>query len=144
MPEIGVLIFLNFFCYFFRNFLAWVEYERNSGRKFFSPFLDLSHPVLAWNNAGKRFFNFLNFIAIFFGIFLHWLSMNGIRVLNFFFSFSAYLIPFWQKILQEIGFLIFWIFLLIFSEFSFSARVLTEFGTKFFFYVSRPISSCFD
>ena len=51
---------------FFRNFLSGVKYERNSGLKFFSPFLGLSHPVLAKTNAGKRFFNFLNFFAIFF------------------------------------------------------------------------------
>ena len=36
----------------------------------------------------------------------------------FFFSFSAYVIPFWLKIMPERGFLIFWIFLLFNSEFS--------------------------
>ena len=48
------------------------------GIKFFSLFLGLSHPVLAKNIAGKRFSNFLNFFAIFFGIFLPGSSMNGI------------------------------------------------------------------
>ena len=56
------------FCYFFRNFLARVEYVRNSGPKFFSRFLGLSHPVLAKTNVGKRFFEFFyyyfrNFLA---------------------------------------------------------------------------------
>ena len=46
---------------------------------FFFVVLGQSHPVLAKNNAGKRFFNFLNFFAIFFGIFLSGSSMNGIR-----------------------------------------------------------------
>ena len=69
----------EFFCNFFRNFLARVEYERNSRQKFFSPFLVLSHLVLAKNNAGKRCFNFLTFYAILFGIFLPGSSMNGIR-----------------------------------------------------------------
>jgi len=78
MPERDVLIF-EFFCEFFRNFLAWVEYVRNSGLKFFSLFLGLSHPVLAKNNTGKWFFNFLNFFAISFGIFLPGSSMDGIR-----------------------------------------------------------------
>ena len=71
---------LIFFFFFLRNFLARVENERNSGLKFFSLFLGLSHPVLAKNNVGKRFFLiFSNFFAIFFGILLHESSMNGIR-----------------------------------------------------------------
>ena len=73
--------FFNFFCYFFRNFLAGVQYERNSGLKFFSPFPGLSHPILAKNYAGKKVFNFLNFLnffAIFFGIFFPGSSMKGI------------------------------------------------------------------
>ena len=61
MPERGFLEFLNFFC----NFLTGVQYKRNSGLKFFSPFLDLSHPVLARNIAWNRFFNFLNFFLFF-------------------------------------------------------------------------------
>ena len=56
--------FFKFFCYFFRNFLPLVEYERNSGVKFFSRFLGLPHLLLAKNNVGKRFFNFSNFFAI--------------------------------------------------------------------------------
>ena len=55
----------EFFSYFFRNFNARVEYERNLGLNFFSHFLGLSHPVLAKNSAGKRIFNFLKFFAIF-------------------------------------------------------------------------------
>ena len=70
--------FLNFFTIFFRNFLARVEYERNSGVKFCFHFFGLSCPVWAKKNAGKRFYNFLNFFTIFFGIFLPWSNMNGI------------------------------------------------------------------
>ena len=135
MPERGFLIFY----YFFQNFLARVEYERNSGLNFFFLFLGLSHPVLAKNNAGK---SFCNFFASFFGILLPRSRMNGSREI-FFFSFSVYLIPFWQKIMLERGFLIFWIFLLFFSEFSSSGRVWTEFGTKSFSLLSQPISSRF-
>ena len=65
MPERGFSKFFNFFAIFFQNFLAGVQYKRNSGLKFFSPFLVLSHPVLARNIAEKRFFDFLNFFAIF-------------------------------------------------------------------------------
>ena len=78
MPERGVLIFKLYFPIYFENFFARVENERNSGLNFFSLFLGLFHPVLANNNAGKRFLNFLNFFAIFFGIFLPELSMSEI------------------------------------------------------------------
>src|SRR6266702_3545744 len=106
MPGKGFIIF-EFFYYFFRNFLARVEYERNSGPKFCFHFFGLSHPVLAKNNAGKRLYNFLNFFTIFFGIFLLWSSMNGIRDENFVFTFSVYLNPFWLKIMPGRGFIIF-------------------------------------
>ena len=66
------------FCYFFRNFLSRVEYERNLGLNFFLLFHVLYHPVVARNNAGNRFLKFLTFFAIFFGIFLPGSSMNGI------------------------------------------------------------------
>ena len=70
MPEWGFLVFWIFLLFFFMNFLARVEYKQNSGLSFFfSLFLDLSHPVLTINIAGKRFFNFWNFFAFFFVIF---------------------------------------------------------------------------
>ena len=78
MPERGFFNFLKFYAIFFRNFLIRVVYERNSGLKFLSLFPGLSHPVLARNNAGKRFLKFSNFFAIFFGIFLPGSSMIGI------------------------------------------------------------------
>ena len=131
-----------FFFYFFRNFLARVEYKRNSGLNFFFLFLDQSHPILAKNNARNSFFNSLNFLAIFFGISFHGSSMNRIQVENFFLSFSAYLIPFWLKIMSERGFLIF-CFFIFFSEFSCPGRVWTEFGSTIFFSLSLPISSHF-
>ena len=56
-------------------------------------YLILSNPVLAKTNAGKLFFNFLNFFTVFFfAIFSPGSSMSGIRVKNYFISFSAYLI----------------------------------------------------
>ena len=64
MSERGFLIFSNFLLVFW-NFLVWVKYERNSGVKFFSLFLGLSHPVLTKNNVGKRFFNFFKFFVFF-------------------------------------------------------------------------------
>ena len=77
--ERDFLIFWFFLLFFFCNFHALVGNEQSSGLKIFSLFLDLSHPVLAKNNARKRFFNFLNFFAIFFGIFFPRSSMNGIQ-----------------------------------------------------------------
>ena len=67
MPERGFLLFWFFF-YLFRNFLSRVEYERNSGLKFFSLFLAQSHPSLYRNSIRIIIFNFFfNFLAIFFG-----------------------------------------------------------------------------
>ena len=74
----GFIIFWIFY-YFFRNFLASAECERNSGLKFSFLFFGLSHPVLAKNNTGKRFYSFLNFFTIFFRILLPVSSINGIR-----------------------------------------------------------------
>ena len=100
--------FFEIFCYFFFNFLAGVEYERNSGLKLFSPFLTQSHPVLAKNNAEKRFFKFFEFFCYFFRNFLARVENERNSGLKFFFfSFSAYLILFWLKIIPENGFLIF-------------------------------------
>ena len=75
----------------------------------------------------------MNFFAIFFRNFLSRVEYERNLGLNFFFSFSAYIILFWLKIMPEIGFLIFWLFLLFFSEFSCPGRVWTEFATKIFF-----------
>ena len=130
------------------NFPLRAEYERNLGLKVFSLFLHLSHSVLAKNIAGNRFFNFLNFFATVFGIFLRilfpWSSMNRIWDWKLFNSFSTYLNPVWLKIMPEISFLIFLNFLLLFSEFSskFSSPGLirTEFGSRSFFSLSPPIS----
>ena len=129
----------EFFYNFFRNFLARVEYEPNSGLKFFLLFFGLSQPVLVKTNAEKRFYKFFEFYYYLFGIFLPRSSMNGVRDKNFVFSFSAYLIPFWLKIMPGRGFIIFWIFLLFFLKFSCLGRVWTAFGTKISFSLFRPI-----
>ena len=79
------------FCNFSWNFLAAVEYERNSELKFFSPFLGLSHPVLDKNNAGMRFFNLMNFFTIFFRIFLAGVEKernSGLNIFSLFFDLS--------------------------------------------------------
>ena len=136
--------FLTFwiFLLFFRNFLARVEYERNSGLKFFSNFFGFSHPILVKTNAEKRFYKFFEFFYYFFGIFLPWSSINKFRNWNFSFSFSAYLIPFWVKIMLERGFYIFLIFLLFFSQFSSLAKFERNSGLKVFFpffVLSHPI-----
>ena len=144
MPERGFLIvwfLFLFFLVFSCPDRVWTEF---GSKFFFFLFLGLSYPVLAKNNAGKGFFNFLNFFAIFFGTFLPGSSMNGIRDKNCFFSFSAYLIPFWLKIMPEIGILIFLIFFLFFSEFSCPGRVWTNSGLNFFspfLRLSHPILS---
>ena len=82
---------MNFFTIFFRNFLSWVEYEQNSGVKFRFHFFGLSPPVLAKNNARKRFYNFLNFFTIFFRNFLSWVEYernSGVKFCFHFFGLS--------------------------------------------------------
>ena len=107
-------------------------------------FLGLSHPILDKNNAGKRIFTFLISFFIFFRIFLPKSSMNGIRELNFFLSFSAYLIPFWLKIMSARGFLIFSIFCYFFRNFLTWDKYELNSGVKFFFHCLRlyhPVSA---
>ena len=140
MPRRG-LLFFEFSFYFFRNFLGRIEYERNSGVKFCFHSFGLSHPVWAKNNAGKRFCNFLDFFTIFFGSFFPGSSMNGILEKNFVYTFSAFLVPFWLKIMPGRGFIIFWIPLLFFSVFSCPCRVWTEFWSKILFSLFWFISS---
>jgi len=75
--------FLNFFAIFFGIFSPGSSVSEIWVYNSFIPFsanLILSHPILTTKNAGKLFFNFFNFIAIFFGIFSPASSMSGIRV----------------------------------------------------------------
>ena len=141
MPERG-FYFFEFFCYFFRNFLPRVDYERNSGLKFFSLFLGLSHPVLATNNDRKRFFNFLIFF-LFFWNFLARVEYERKSGLKFFSLFLSQSHPglYWTSV--GIMFSIFWIFLQFFSEFFSPGREWMEFGTKISFFLPQPISSRF-
>ena len=125
---------------FFSEFLARFDYERNSGIKFFSRFLGLSHPVLAKNNAGKRFFNFFEFFGYFFCNFLSRVESDRNSGLKFFTLFLGLFQPVLDRNNAGIKF---FIFLLFFLEFSSSGWVGTELGTKIFFCLSRPISSRF-
>ena len=80
------------------------------------------------------FFNCLNFFAFFFfEISSPGLVGTEFRTNFFFFSFSAYLTPFWIEIMLERGFLIFWIFLLFFWNFHARVEYERNSGLKFFF-----------
>ena len=57
------------------------------GPKFFSPFLGQSHPVLAKNNAGKRFFKFFEFLCYFFWNFLAGVEYERSSGVKFFCTF---------------------------------------------------------
>ena len=61
-------------------------YERNSGLKFFSRFLGPSPPVLAENNAGKRFLNFFFYFFQNFHARVKFEPNSGLKF--FFFSLS--------------------------------------------------------
>ena len=92
---------------------------------FFSLFLSLSQPILAWKEATTVFSNFLNFFAFFFNFLLRSARTTSERF--FFFSFSASPNQFWlEKNLWQC-FLIFWIFLLFFWNFCYrSGRNTSE------------------
>ena len=133
-------IFLLFFSKFSCPSLVWTEL---GNKFFFFLFSGLSHPVFGKNNVRKRFYNFLNFFTISFGIFFPGSSMNGILEWNFVFTFPANLIPFWLKIMPGGGFIIFWFFLEFFTDFSCPGRVWTEFCSEILFSLFRSISSRF-
>ena len=130
--------FLNIFAiFFFWNFLARVGQEWNSRLKYFSLFLGLSHPGLDRNNNGMMLFNFLDFFAISFGIFLHFFFWNflaqvgqernlGLKLFSLFLGLCQHGLD------KNNAGMIFFNFL-IFLEVSFPGRVGTEFGTKIFF-----------
>ena len=133
--------FLNFFWIFFLNFLPRVEYERNSGLTFFFisflAYLILSNPVLAKTNAGKLFFNFFNFFAVFFLEFSPpgrvWEEFGSKIILSLSRPISSYLVPFLLKITTESCFLVFLNFFAIFFR-NFLPRVEYErnWGLKLF------------
>ena len=133
---------MEFFCYIFRNFLARIGSEWNSELKFFSLFLGLYHPVLAENNAGNRFFNFLNFFAIFseFSCLGRVRTEFGTKIFSLFLGLPQ---PFLHRNNAGIKFFNFLNFFAIFSEFSYPGWVWTEIGTKIFFSLSWAISSRF-
>ena len=137
---INIFNFLNFFFKF--SWLGWVGTEFGF-KILFHSFSVYLIPFWLKTMPLRVFFNFLNFFAIFLGIFLPGSGWNGIWDYNFFLSFPGYLGPFWLKIMLERGFLIFLIFLLFFSEFSCPGWVWTEFGANIFFSHSQPVSSRF-
>ena len=84
------------------------------GLKFFSLFLGLSHPVLAKNNAGKRFFNFSNFFAIFFQNFLARIEYERNSGQKFFALFLGLSHPVLGKNIARKRFFYFFLFFAIF------------------------------
>ena len=109
---------------------------------YFLAYLILSNPVLAKTNAGKLFFNFLNFFAVFFLQFSPpgriWAEFGSKIILSLSRPISSYLIPLSLKITPESCF---FNFLNFFSEFSPSGRVWEEFGFNIRLSLSWPISS---
>ena len=99
----------------------------------------LYHPVLANNNAGKRFFNFLNFL-LFFSQFSFPCGVWPEFGTKIFLLFLGLFQPVLDRNNAGINF---FIFLLFFLEFSYPGRVWTEFGTKFFFFSFSAYLSLF-
>ena len=131
----------EFFCYFVRNFLFRVEYERNSGLKFFPLFLGLFQPVFDRNNAGINFLKFLNFLLFFLEFSSSgWVWMEfGTKIFFLFFGLSH---PVLVKNNAGKWYFIFLNIFAIFVEILFPGRSMNEIREKiFFFTLFPPISS---
>ena len=87
--------------------MARAEYERNSGLKFSSLFLDQSHPVLAKYITGNRFFYLFFIFCYFFRNFLARVEHELNSGLKFFSPFLGRSRPVLAKIMPERGFLVF-------------------------------------
>ena len=118
MPEWGFLIFWIFLLFFSEYSCpgrVWTKF----GAKFFFfffffVFLGLPHPVSSKNIAGKGFFNFLNFFAIFFRNFLARVEYERDSGLKFFFFFLGLFQPVLDRNNAGINFLKFLNFFAIF------------------------------
>ena len=111
---------------------------------FFSLFLSLSQPILAWKEARMVFSNFLNI----FGIILEfsitgWVGTHQNKFF-YFLSFSLFPNLFWLEMKLRWCVLIFWIFLLFFLFlFSIMCRLGTHRNCFFFFFFSSLSFSVF-
>ena len=89
------------------------------------------------------FLIFSIFLIFFFAIFSPGSSISGIRVKNYFISFSAYLIlsrpVFAKNNNQKLFFNFYEFFCYFFWEFSPPGRVWAELGSKIVFSLSRPV-----
>ena len=133
--------FLNFFAIVLGILLLGSGRNGNWDEILFFSFSAYLNPVWMEKNAKMNFFNFSNF----FGTFYPPSGRNRIRDENCFRCSSAYLNPDWIEIMPEWSFLIFWIFLLLFWEFSCSGRVGTKFWLNFFFFHFLALSEpCLD
>ena len=143
MPD-RVFLISWIFCYFFRNFLPRVEYERNSSLNFFLSFSANLIPFWQKIIPERGFLNFLNLFAICFWNFLARVESERNSGLNFFFLFLGLSYPILDKNNAGKGFFNFLnFFAIFFFEFSCPGWVWTKFGTKIFFSLSRPILSRF-
>ena len=134
---------LNFFAIFLEfSSLGRVGTEFGTNIFFFL-FLGLSKPGLDRNIAGMMFYNFLNFFAFFFLNFLAWVGQEQNSRRKFFSLFLDLSQPGFDRNYSIIKFFNLLNFLAIFLEFSSPGWVGTEFGSKFFFSPSRPISTWF-
>ena len=117
------------FCYFFLNILDQVRMEQNSGLKFVSLFLSLSHPGLDRNNEGMMFFNF--FCCFFFEF--SCAGRVGTEFGTKFFFFSLGLShPDLDRRNEWMVFFNFMNFFAIFFGIFLHGSCRNEFGTKFF------------
>ena len=105
---------MNFFAIFFGIFYYALGGNETERQFFFSLFVSLFQPILAWKEAIIGFFNFLKIFAIFLEFsFTRWVGTK--RNDNFYFLyFSAISNLFWLEMKPQWYYLIFWFFFFFF------------------------------
>ena len=131
----GWCLIFEFFCYLLRNAQARVV------KKCF--LTNLCRPVSTGNEARMMLLNFLNIFAIFWEILKLGSGKKGSKLEKNFHSFSACPDPFRLEMNPGWCFLIFWIFLLFYSEIYHSGQVKTVSNEKIFFTHFRPFPTQF-
>ena len=133
----------EFFCYFFGIFYYGSGTNGTEREFLFSLFLCLLQQILAWNEVIMVFFNFLNFFAIFLKFSLtRRVGTERNDEFNFL-TFSAFSNLFWLERKTYWYFLIFWIFLLYFSNFLLRVWLERNGTIIFIFSLSLPFPTCF-
>ena len=139
-----IMVFLNFFCYFFGIFFH-ASGKNGTERQFLvSLFRSLFLPILAWNEATMVFFYFLNLLAICLEFSItHQVGTERNGTIIFISLFLIFFQPIlaWNELIMV--FLIFWIFCYFFWNFLLHIGQERNGTIIFIFSLSQPLPTYF-